>query len=77
VSLLLHPAAEKAGLIDAAGAGVILFVSLAERPVGQKMAAALWRHPVILARDISVGELHNLLARGPLQPARSGLEVRP
>ncbi len=76
MSLLLRAAAEKGGLIDTPGTGVILFVSLAERPVGQKMAAALWRHPVTLARDTSVGELRNLVAGGPLQPARSGLEVR-
>ena len=76
MSLLLHAAAEKGGLIDTPGAGVILFVSLAERPVGQRMAAALWRHPVTLARDTSIGELRDFLAGGPLQPARSGLEVR-
>ena len=76
MSLRLHAAGEKGGLIDTPGAGVILFVSLAERPVGQRMAAALWRHPVTLARDTSIGELRNFVARDPLQPARSGLEVR-
>ena len=76
MSLLPHAAAEKAGWIDTPGAGVILFVSLAERPAGQRMATALWRHPVTLARDTSIGELRNFFARGPLQPARSGLEVR-
>jgi len=76
VSLLLHTAAEKGGLIDTLGAGVILFVSLAERPVGQRMAAALWRHPVTVARDTSIGEFRNFLAKGSFRPGRSGLEVR-
>ena len=76
MSFLLDAAAEKGGLIDTPGAGVILFVSLAERPVGQRMAAALGRHPVTLGRDTSIGELRDFLARDPLQPARSGLEDR-
>lgn len=76
MSLLHHTTSEQRGLIDTPGAGVVLSVSLAERAVTHVIAAVLWRQPVRLTRDTSIGEVRDLFAEGPLQLVHSVLEER-